>query len=201
MRSLMLAAVVAVPALALAGPFHFERSVNACVDASGARGFNDADRGPCVDFSGRDLSRVNLENADLRGARFDGADLTHANLMRADLEGATFVDANLSDAVLTGAQLERTHFVGSRLVAAHLEYSSWTGAVVEQTDLRNACLYLTHFGGADLRTATFSQQRSMLDGAQFEDAIVTSHTLPYDAAELQLKGLKVLGRSPLFVER
>ena len=54
---------------------------------------------------GADLSGLQLNGVDLRGAYLIGADLSGAALNGADLRGAALSDANLSDADLTGADL------------------------------------------------------------------------------------------------
>lgn len=201
MNTALFAAALIVSANAVAAPFSFDAARNQCVDAQGNPGWNHGVRGECGDFRGASLENANLNDLDLRGARFDGASLQHANFMRSNLQGATFEDADLTGAVLNGAHLEHAQLRHTRLVGANLQFVTLSGAVVDESDLRNACLYRTSFEGTDLRTAMFSQQKNLLDGARFNAAIVSSDTLPYSASELSARGVKVLGVNPLFVER
>jgi uncharacterized protein YjbI with pentapeptide repeats len=65
-----------------------------------------------LDLSGFNLIRANLMDADLRGANLMAADVLFGNLIRADLRGAN----------LQGATLQEVH---------------WSGAIVQDCDLRH----------------------------------------------------------------
>ncbi len=76
-----------------------------------------------VELNGADLRRVSLafarlsgllSEANLRGASFYGADLTEVCLDDADLTGACLYDACLDDADLTGADLTGADLTGAR---------------------------------------------------------------------------------------
>ena len=99
-----------------------------------------------ADFTGSDLSRLDLTDAMLQGAKLErarlrgtilrranlsdaelgeawlqGADLTKADLRRAGLAGANFRDANLAEAELSGARgLLAGQLGGANLAGAHL---------------------------------------------------------------------------------
>lgn len=101
-------------------------------------------------LQGADLSRASLHlacryKADLRGADLSGADLTRVNLQQADLEGANLRSAVLKEANLNGANLQ--------------------GASLEQADMLSAILKGTLLKGADLSKATNLSQ-NQIDAAQ-----------------------------------
>jgi uncharacterized protein YjbI with pentapeptide repeats len=102
-----------------------------------------------------DLSRANLEGADLRGANLlavdlEGADLRRANLRGADLDNVDLSDAVLIDADLSGAKLLRTHLIRADLSGAELLEAEFNGARLTKADLSRAWLFLTIFGNIDL---------------------------------------------------
>ena len=74
-------------------------------------------RGP--DLAGADLSRQNLENANLRGSDLSKADFTEANLRQTNLEGANLHQTVLTAADLTGA---------SNLTARQISEARWDPA-------------------------------------------------------------------------
>ena len=77
----------------------------------------------CVNFlkgMGMDLSRINLDNAYLRGADFSKSILSHANFMNTTLAHSNFNSANLSKANLKGANLSEADFNGAKLTGADL---------------------------------------------------------------------------------
>jgi uncharacterized protein YjbI with pentapeptide repeats/endonuclease YncB( thermonuclease family) len=126
-----------------------------------------------ADFSGDDLSELQLAGKDLAGAKLIGTDLSEANLTRADLtgaelDGADLRGADLTEATLTGASLDRANLDGAQLLLAEaagvdLEDASARGTSMIGTDLRNSC-----FARADLTGARFAGAE--LYGAQFASA-------------------------------
>jgi TIR domain-containing protein/pentapeptide repeat protein len=112
-----------------------------------------------------DLSRANLDGADLfdvdfHGVDLHGANLDAANLSRANLHGADLHDADLRVATLHGAILDRanlygTDFHGADLRGASLREATLHGADLHGADLRRASLReahiaMTQFGDVDL---------------------------------------------------
>ena len=91
-----------------------------------------------LDFSGQDLSGMDLEKRDFSGAILTGADLSGTDLSFADLSYADLSGANLQDADLYGAYLE----------GANLAYADLRNA-----DLRRAYMGDVNLAGADLRDA------------------------------------------------
>ncbi len=93
-----------------------------------------------IDFSGKNLRKVDLERANLQGANLKDVNLRQANLKGADFSGANLTNADLreadlyladfTDAILTGANFEEalidsTYFIGA--TGANLE-----GAIKEE---------------------------------------------------------------------
>jgi len=78
------------------------------------------------DFSGRILKLVDLQNADLREAKFNNAELSHVNFKGAHLEKAKFNDiadasyVDFAGADLTGAEVRGSRFSWSRFDLADL---------------------------------------------------------------------------------
>lgn len=162
-----------------------------------------------VDFSNRDLHRVNMYRADLRRASFDGAkaqeidfrstclsdaslqdaDLRFANLTTADLRGADLDRADLwragmGKADLSEASLRDVRMAGATLEAATLDRVNATGA-----DFEGAIL-----GGASLRDATAPRSNfrdADLDGAQLQGGMFFGA----DFSGARLRGADLSGAS------
>lgn len=85
---------------------------------------------------GADLTKANLERADMRevkacGAIFVHANLAHADLRNADLRWADFSYANLRRAKLEGAKLKGTIFIGADVSETILDGKIVNGSFVE----------------------------------------------------------------------
>jgi uncharacterized protein YjbI with pentapeptide repeats len=93
-------------------------------------------------FSG---NRIDLCNADLRGADLYSADLTCARLFRADL-----TQASLYGAALAGADLQDANLMGADLYRADLRHADLRRAQITGANLERACLT-----DADLRDAVY----------------------------------------------
>jgi hypothetical protein len=85
-----------------------------------------------------DLSGVDWQRVNLRGAVLSDCDLTEANLSAAELAGADFSGALLSNVNLRGSNARRASFALANL----------SGADLRQADLRGATLTRTNFSGA-----------------------------------------------------
>lgn len=134
-----------------------------------------------VNASLRDLSHIDLREADLKGAtlrrcslvcaRLDGTDLRAADLAYADLTGANLRGANCADARLSGACLRGADLSGANLFRVDL-----TGAQLDDTDLTGATLGWTILGRNDLRH-TLGLNKIRHDGPSVLGP-ETLHTLP-----------------------
>ena len=116
-----------------------------------------------VDFSGRDLSYLDLAELD-----FKRAILVNADLSGADLSAASLIGANLAGARLYGATLVKADFTGANL----------EGAMIVETNVYFSELpdynEAPKFNGANLRSAHIA---SRLEGADFRDADLTGATI------------------------
>src|ERR1019366_4671309 len=114
-----------------------------------------------ADLSGADLSGANLRGANLGGAILREASLREANLSDADLSGANLSDADLSGANLSDADLRGANFSGANLSRAHL----W-GTILANLDLRSVqgLIEIYHMGPSlvSLHSILLPQDGSML---------------------------------------
>ena len=104
----------------------------------------------------RNFSGLNLTGIDLSGMALQGADFSGANLEDANLAGANLDDCDFSQAVLARAQLTRTS-----MARANLRQANLGGARCEQTMLSGAVLYETNCHGTRFEYCNFA-------GASFE---------------------------------
>jgi hypothetical protein len=106
-----------------------------------------------------DLSGLDFEKSQLRGARLQGANLT-----RAKLQGAKLSSAQLQEAYLLGAQLQ-----GAKLIGAQLQGADLLGAQLQGTNLSraqfdpNTNLSAATFRGAALRSVDFTTLPQIAD--------------------------------------
>jgi len=129
-----------------------------------------------ADLSGKNLSGVDLGNADLRGtnlsganlagADFSNADLRGANLKDANLEGARFDEANLEGAQLTGADLYWASLWRANLAYADLQFASCRGANLTEANLRGVSLSHANLGPDNVGGST------VLNGADLTEALI-----------------------------
>ena len=126
-----------------------------------------AKAGERVDFSGRDLTYLDLSELNFKGAM----------LARSDFYGADFTGANLSGADLSGTRLDR-----SVLIRADLSGANLSGATIYRptiyTDMSTALSDAPRFAGANL-TGIYVQAE--LSGADFRGAHLTdAHFRPLE---------------------
>lgn len=105
------------------------------------------------DFSSHNLSRGDLQNADLSGCIFRESSLQKTKLQGADLSNADFAKANLSEADLRETALTRAYFHASNLTKA---------------DFRKADLSSANFTNANVKGANFCGAN--LSGAKIDSA-------------------------------
>ena len=137
-----------------------------------------AGTGGRVDFSGKQLNRLDLSGLDLHGAnlqaaRLNGTNLTGANPAGAMLDQAWGVDANLTSANLEGASLVSSQFLRAKLDGANLAKARVA------CDLSQASLVGAHLDGInmtdgkparDSRRHPFILRSAKLDGASVTNA-------------------------------
>jgi hypothetical protein len=113
------------------------------------------------DFSGADLSGVNLtpaeemgaSGADLRGANFSGADLKGAWLLGANFGGADLSRVNLSGAEACVANFSNADLRDAVLVGAALTAAFFIGTNLENSDLTGCHVYGVSAWGVKLEGA------------------------------------------------
>ncbi len=128
--------------------------------------------------------RMDLNRADLSGARLSGANLSEATLIRANLNEATLIRANLSGARLSGANLSRANLSEATLSRANL-----SEATLSRTHLSGARLSGANLSGANLSGANLSGAR--LSGATLSGATLSrAHLSGADLSEATLIGAK-----------
>lgn len=142
-----------------------------------------------VDLSGKILHSVNLSNANLSGAELSEADLFGANLSEANLSHANlhtanltsvnlgktkFTNANLSEVNLHCANLSEANLSGVNLSSVHLfSKTSFSKANLSKANLTGLNLRESQLMKADLSNANLSNTnllKANLQGANLEGA-------------------------------
>jgi hypothetical protein len=80
------------------------------------------------DFSGFDLSHVNLKNSDLLQSKFIGATMPATNLSGADLTQANFTNAYLHSSNLFNAMMQSAMLDHANIVKTDLQWVDFTNA-------------------------------------------------------------------------
>jgi uncharacterized protein YjbI with pentapeptide repeats/uncharacterized protein YdcH (DUF465 family) len=109
-----------------------------------------------INLSGVDLSGSTLKYRSLSGANLQGLDLTAANLSQANLSKTSLKGAKLMRAQLTGADLSETDLSGADLQGANLSQANLRGANLNQANLSCATLSQTNLSKASLRSTNLS---------------------------------------------
>ena len=109
----------------------------------------------------RDLSQLNLNDADLRAAdlffvNLHGTNLSKADLSNADLSKANLSKANLSNANLSNADLSNADLSNADLSKANLSKANLSKANLSNADLSNADLLDANLLSTDLRRSFFA---------------------------------------------
>lgn len=144
---------------------------------------------------GVNLSRTNLNNAELIAADLRNASLVGAELWDADLKTANLSEANASSAVFGRACLHFANFSGAKLEGAHfggtysaqvnfshadMGLASFDDAMLWSCDFSNGNLICSKFQGADLMRADFRHadlRDASLIGASLYEANLTGADL------------------------
>ncbi|KAK2157130.1 hypothetical protein LSH36_197g01010 [Paralvinella palmiformis] len=135
-----------------------------------------------ADLSGANLSCCNFERADLSGAKLDGANLLGVKMLCVNLEGASMCVANLEDpagtrANMEGANMKHINMEGSQMSGVNLRVATLKNANLQNCDLRGAVL-----AGADLENCNLS-------GCDLQEANLRGANLKGAAFELMLNPL------------
>jgi pentapeptide repeat protein len=161
----------------------------------------------CIDFTGADLRRANLQGADLAdedpaGASdldlFPAANMNYAELREADLSGADLGDVSLIGARLNVAKLRRTILRRANLVDAHLAGADLTDADLGMGDVivqHGAVLGRTILGEVDLRTV-----KGLADVYHRAPSILSTSTLAQSSGNLPASFLRECGLADWEIE-
>jgi hypothetical protein len=124
---------------------------------------------------GRLPRRAEVSRGDLNGANLAGANLNRANLAGANLNRANLAGANLNRANLAGAELYRANLAGAELYLANLAgarpyRANLAGANLNGANLAGARLYRADLARAELDRADLAE--ADLDQANLKNAIL-----------------------------
>ncbi|MCA9117736.1 MAG: pentapeptide repeat-containing protein, partial [Planctomycetaceae bacterium] len=120
-----------------------------------------------VDFSGRKMSRVNLEGVDLQGANLTGATLNFASLSCRDLKRAVFDEVRARSANFHATKLAGASFIRAGLQHARFRMSSLLRVNFQEADLRRADFLDADIKGADFTGANLTD--AVFDGTKFNE--------------------------------
>lgn len=109
------------------------------------------------DFTGQDLSLLNLQKSDLSDANFHQSKLQKINLQSCNLFNADFGRASLNQAILKNTNLARAYLSHADLAGADLRGANLSYAYLSHANLRGANLC-----GADLTGAKVSDEQLSL---------------------------------------
>jgi len=133
-----------------------------------------------ANLRGADLRGAHLFKANLRGAYLRGAHLSGANLREADLREADLREADLDGAVLWGANLSETNLGGAVFWGANLSITNLYKANLSGAKLGWANLWAANFTKANLRGADFTEANlsgAILCEADLREAVLSRANL------------------------
>lgn len=87
------------------------------------------------DFSGADLSGLDLQHIRMRNCKFVGANLKKTDFTNAFLEGSDFRRADLTKTCFLSADLRNAKFAKATLVRTDFSYATLDGASFKDVDL------------------------------------------------------------------
>jgi len=136
---------------------------------------NNLPGGECADFSGMELSGLEMRHVDLSGANFSGAelngcDMEHGSFEDCDFGGAHFYGVQASDASFDRSKFIGTHIEGCNYAYVNLQNGNFTNALFEDVNLHHAKLDWSIFYGAQFEntdpSAAFATQTKGLPTSQ-----------------------------------
>ncbi len=135
-----------------------------------------------ANLSGANLAYCNFERADLSHAKLDGANLLAIKMLCVTLEGASMCGCNFEDpggmkANMEGANMKSVNLEGSHMSGVNLRVATLKNANLQNCDLRGAVL-----AGADLENCNLS-------GCDLQEANLRGANLKGAAFELMLNPL------------
>lgn len=147
-----------------------EKNPEAEIDLSGAELEQWVPKQPAFQtakqLAGINFSKVNLQNAILKGLVLEDADFSQARLDNADLTKVNFTKAKLPHANMTGAVLYKAEFRRSEMPDALLADADLSSANFEKAYMPRANLNQANAGGANF-------SRADMAGAILTDAVLS----------------------------
>lgn len=150
-----------------------------------------------LNFTGADLSRLDLRYINFKMANLRGANLSHANLSGANLERADLSLACLDSANLQGVKMLCTNAEGASLRGCNFEDPAGIKANLEGANLKNVDMEGSQMTGINLRVATLKNAKlkncnlrgATLAGTDLENCDLSG----CDLQEANLRGSNVKG--------
>ncbi|XP_035513533.1 BTB/POZ domain-containing protein KCTD9a [Morone saxatilis] len=112
-----------------------------------------------LNFSGADLSRLDLRYINFKMANLSRCNLTHANLCCSNLERADLSGANLDGANLQGVKMLCSNAEGASLKGCNFEDPSGLKANLEGANLKGVDMEGSQMTGINLRVATLKNAK------------------------------------------
>ncbi len=124
-----------------------------------------------LDFSGADLSKIDLRYSDLRNAKLAGTDFQGSMLFgtrfcNADMQGANLRCCLIHEADFTGANLSNACFTSAKAYSGLPKRPDWITTGYRKVSFRNADLTETDFRECGIQDADFTG--AVMDGALFQ---------------------------------
>ncbi|XP_046552669.1 LOW QUALITY PROTEIN: BTB/POZ domain-containing protein KCTD9-like [Haliotis rubra] len=126
-----------------------------------------------ADLSGANLTNCNFERADLTRAKFDSANLLGVKMLCANLEGASLKGCNFEDPAGSRANMEGALMKNVNLEGSHMAGVNLRVATLKNANLQNCALRGADLAGADLENCDLSGcdlQEANLRGANLKGA-------------------------------
>ena len=124
--------------------------------------------GPNKDFSGLELSDIDLSGINLSGSDFSGTTLNNIDFSNAVLEGCNFNHATITATDFTSANLSNSWFHSTRLNAADLTSTDFSGSELVSSILAGCTYQSTNFNSAIIEITEFSHDGySSMDEVSF----------------------------------
>ncbi|XP_048877364.1 BTB/POZ domain-containing protein KCTD9-like [Brienomyrus brachyistius] len=150
-----------------------------------------------LNFSGADLSRLDLRYINFKMANLSRCNLTHANLCCANLERADLSGANLDNANLQGVKMLCSNAEGASLKGCNFEDPAGAKANLEGANLKGVDMEGSQMTGINLRVATLKNAKlkncnlrgATLAGTDLENCDLSG----CDLQEANLRGSNVKG--------
>ncbi|XP_062410662.1 BTB/POZ domain-containing protein KCTD9b [Sardina pilchardus] len=150
-----------------------------------------------LNFSGADLSRLDLRYINFKMANLSRCNLTHSNLCGSNLERADLSYSNLEGANLQGVKMLCTNAEGATLKGCNFEDPAGLKANLEGANLKGVDMEGSQMTGINLRVATLKNAKlkncnlrgATLAGTDLENCDLSG----CDLQEANLRGSNVKG--------